>query len=245
VLFRSGAGKVAEALAKELEVRYTAAVTEVRQERDEVELRWVCEEGSETVRARRAILALPFTCYREIRFDPPPPPTVRRLISGSTYGVVRKMCFIFDEDVEAPTYTVTDTPLGYCSPAQSSGGIVSFVGGRPLLPELGLEAGERKERAVRLLRKLYDIPEPAMVLERVWPHDYWTRGSYMIVAPGDMASFGEAMGTTFGGVHLAGAEGYAAAPSFMNSAVKSGLRAARGVLEALGATPDLARARGR
>ena len=159
------------------------------------------------------------------------------MIPNSVYGVVRKMCFIFDTaEVNPSVFTMTDTPLGYCNTAQASGGaggIVSFAGGEPLLPELGRPALERKQRAVRLLGELFDVPEPGAVIEKVWPEEYWTRGSYMIMAPGDMARFGEAMGSSFGGVHLAGAEGYAAAPSFMNSAVKSGLRAGRGVLEAL------------
>ncbi len=103
------------------------------------------------------------------------------------------------------------------------------------MAELGRNPAERKERAVRLLRELYDVPEPVAVFETVWPDRYWTRGSYMIMARGDMAEFGGAMGGSFGDVHLAGAEGYAAAPSFMNSAIKSGLRAGRGVAEALGA----------
>jgi monoamine oxidase len=134
--------------------------------------------------------------------------------------------------------------LGYCSAAQASegaGGIVSFAGGEPLLPELGRPAAERKERALRLLRELYEVPEPVAVIEKVWPDEYWTRGSYMIMAPGDMSDFGAEMGGSFGGVHLAGAEGYAAAPSFMNSAVKAGLRAGREATEALEA--GMARAR--
>jgi hypothetical protein len=57
-----------------------------------------------------------------------------------------------------------------------------------------------------------------------------------------MANFGAEMGGRFGRVRLAGAEGYAAAPSFMNSAVKSGLRAGREAAEALEA--GMARARG-
>lgn len=234
-----GAGKIAETLAAQLgdRVRYSTPVTEVRQEGGGVEVRWMTGDGPGAARARKVVMAIPFTCYRGVRFDPPPPPALRRMISGSVYGVVRKMHFVFDKEVDASTFIVTDTPLGYCSAAQSSGragGIVSFSGGKPLLSDLGRPAEERKERAVRLLRRLYDLPEPAAVIEKVWPDEYWTRGSYMIMSPGDMAGFGEAMGGSFGGVHLAGAEGYAAAPSFMNSAVKSGLRAGREVLEALG-----------
>lgn len=235
-----GAGGISEALAEELgaRVRYSSPVTEVRQENGGVEVRYSGPEGPGAVRARKAILALPFTCYRDIRFDPPPPPAVRHLIFRSVYGVVRKMCFVFDEPVDDPAFTMTDTPLGYCSAAQvgegGAGGIVSFSGGRPLLPELGRQPEERRARAARLLRELYDAPEPVSVTEKVWPDEYFTHGSYMIMAPGNMALFGETMGTGFGDLHLAGAEGFAAAPSFMNSAVKSGLRAGREVAKVLG-----------
>jgi monoamine oxidase len=226
-------------------VRLSSPVTDVRQDEGGVEVRWMSADGPQSARSRRVILALPFTCYRDVRFDPPPPPAVERMISRSVYGVVRKTFFVFDEEVDASTFTVTDTALGYCSAAQASegaGGIVSFAGGEPLLPELGLPAEERKERSLRLLRELYDVPEPVATFEKVWSNEYWTRGSYMIMAPGDMALFGAEMGGRFGGVHLAGAEGYAAAPSFMNSAVKAGLRAGREVAEALEA--DRASVRG-
>lgn len=217
----------------------SSPVTDILQNDDGSEVRWITEEGAWSARARRVILALPFTCYRSIRFDPKPPPIFRRMISGSTYGVVRKMAFIFDSPLDSTGFTVTDTPLGYLSAAQDNGdergsrGIISFAGGSPLLAELGLPSEERKRQAVELLGKLYHVPEPRAVLEQVWAHDYWTRGSYMILAPGDLESFGEAMGGSFGGIDIAGAESVAAAPSFMNSAVKGGMRAARTVMEAL------------
>jgi len=241
---RGGAGRVAEALAAELgdRVRYLSPVTAVRQggEADGgVEVQWATGEGPGAVRARRAILALPFTCYRSIRFDPPPPPDVFRAISGSVYGSVRKMHFVFEEPVADPSaFTVTDTALGYLSAAQPDGegavrAIASFAGGEPLLPELGLPGPERRRRAVAVLRRLYDAPEPVEVAETVWDAEPYTRGSYMISAPGDMARFGDTLGGGFGAVRLAGAEGYAAAPSFMNSAVRSGQKAGRKVVEEL------------
>ena len=239
-----GAGSVALALAAELEdrVSYSSPVTEVRQSGSGVEVSWMSGDGPRSARARRVVLAVPFTCYRGIKFDPEPPPVFGRMISGSVYGVVRKMAFIFDTGVEAANFTVTDTPLGYCSAAQDNGsrngsrGIISFAGGAPLLPELGFPEDVRKRRAVELLRKLYDVPEPVAVVEKVWPNEHWTRGSYMIMSPGNAGEFGEEMGGSFGNAHLAGAEGFAAAPSFMNSAVKSGLRAGRAVAESLEAT---------
>ncbi len=238
---RGGAGSVAQALARELEnhIEYSSPVTEIRQSADGAEIRWMTEDGMKFATASRIILAIPFTCYPTIRFDPEPPPMFRRMISTSTYGVVRKMAFIFDAPLDATHFTVTDTPLGYLSAAQDtrstqeSRGIVSFAAGSPLLAELGFTTEERKRRAVELLRTLHDVPEPTQVLEHVWAHDYWTRGSYMIVAPGELESFGEAMGGSFGSVHLAGAEAISVAPSFMNSAVKGGQLAAGNVISAL------------
>lgn len=238
---RGGAGSIARELARRLEghVLYSSPVTKVLQSGDEVEVRWMSESGPAAASAPRVIIAVPFTTYPTIRIHPDPPPVFRRMISHATYGVVRKILFVFDEVVDDSTFTVTDTSLGYLCAAQETGsgsprGIVSFAGGWPLLAELGLPETERERRAVELLRKLYDVPEPQAVIEKVWPHDYWTRGSYMIVAPGDMASFGEALGGSFGRVHLAGAEGIAAAPSFMNSAVIAGRRAAEEVAGTLG-----------
>ncbi len=237
-----GAGSISRAAARKLEdrVRYSSPVTDIMQDEGSVEVRYVAAEGPQSVRARKAILAVPFTVYPTIRFHPEPPPVFRRLIKDSTYGVVRKMAFLFDEAVDSSNFTVTDTPLGYICAAQDpevsggSRGIVSFAAGRPLLAELGLAEKDRKRRAVELLRQFYDVPEPRAVIEKVWAHDYWTRGSYMIVAPGDLRGFGQAMGGSFGNVHLAGAEAVSAAPSFMNSAVKGGLRAARFVADDLG-----------
>lgn len=248
-----GAGSISRAAAKELgeRVRYSSPVMDILQDEEGVEVRYVTEEGPQSARTRRVVMAVPFTVYPTIRFHPEPPPTFRRMMSEATYGVVRKMAFLFDEAVDSSNFTLTDTPLGYLCAAQDpevaggSRGIVSFTAGRPLLAELGLEGEERKRRAVELLKRFYDVPEPAAVIEKAWSHDYWTRGSYMIVAPGDLRSFGEAMGGSFGNVYLAGAEAVSAAPSFMNSAVKGGLQAARSVAEDIGVrTTSLAAAEG-
>lgn len=234
-----GAGSVSHFMAAELgeRVRYRSPVTEIIQDERGVEVRYEGFDGPGIVHALRLVLALPFTLYGGLRFDPEPPPEIRNMISRSVYGVVRKTVFAFGREVEDSAFTVTDTSLGYLCPAQvteGAGALVSFAGGRPLLPELGLRARERKRRAADLLAEIHgDLPERVEVEEKVWPAEAWTRGSYMILAPGDLRSFGESLGGSFGNVHLAGAEGVAAAPSFMNSAVRSGLSAGRRVAESL------------
>lgn len=229
---RGGAGSVSRRLASELgeRVRLSAPVTEVLQNESGVEVRWEGSDGPGAVRARRVVLALPFTLYGGIRFHPEPPPGIRAAISRSVYGMVRKMVFAFEGEVPVSALTVTDTSLGYLCRTQAADrrdAVVSFAGGRPLLPELGLSAGQRERRALMTLAEIHDLPEPAGVREKLWPAEPWTRGSYMIAAPGDLYRFGASLGGSFGRVQLAGAEGVAVAPSFMNSAVRSGLAAGR------------------
>lgn len=233
-----GAGKISEKLAEGLGgvVRYSSPVVEVSQDGGGATVRYVAENGVGEARARKVVIAVPFPCYREIRFDPAPPAVFRRMFAGARYGVVRKMHFVFDREIASAPFTLTDTALGYCCASRAGGGsgmITSFAGGEALLPEVGRSEEERKRRGAREVQKLYDVPEPAKVVEKVWAHDHWARGSYMILSPGDLADFGEAMGGSFGNVHLAGAEAMAAAPSFMNSAVESGKRAAEKVMEIL------------
>ncbi|QIN80516.1 FAD-dependent oxidoreductase [Rubrobacter marinus] len=202
-----GAGRVAEGLAEGLgeRVRYSSPVVGLRQDGG-VEVRYGVADALRTLRAGRAVLALPFTLYGGIRFDPPLPPPLRELASGECYGVVRKMAFVYDGPVEAPALAVTDTPLGYLWTVRGPGGetgVVSFAGGRPLEAELRLPGEERERRAVALLRGMFGLPEPGTVTEAAWSEDAWSRGSYFIAGPGDAVRLGAA-GRSFGLLHLAG-----------------------------------------
>ena len=192
------------------------------------------------------MLGLPFAFYGWFRFNPPLSPFFRWFFSKSRYGVGRKMAFVYDGPVEAPALAVTDSPLGYLWTVRGSRGqtgIVSFSGGRPLADELRFRREERERRAVALLRELFGLPEPGVVEEAAYgDEDPWARGSYFIAGPGDAEAL-RRMDRSFGLLHLAGAEAVPAAPSFMNSAVKGGLRAAREVVEALSGAGRLARRR--
>ena len=131
-----GAGRVAEAVATELgeRVRYSSPVVQIKNAADGVEVLWEGGDGSDSARAERVVLAVPFTCLRGVRLDPAPPPVFRRLIPSARYGAARKVAFVFDEPVDPAVFAVTDTALGYCSATQGDPprAVVSFGGSEPL-----------------------------------------------------------------------------------------------------------------
>ena len=173
-----GAGRLVETLASELgeRVSYGSPVTEVLQGSRGLQVRWADGEAQ----ARRLVLAMPFTFYRNIRFEPRLPAVFQRMISSAVYGTARKIFFVYDPPLDhlAASF-LTDTPLGYCYAAQASGdasAVVSFCGGEQLVSELARPAEERKRRAVRFIRNLYGIGEPATVLEKVWTEEQLMAG---------------------------------------------------------------------
>ena len=75
---RCGAGSIARELARRLEdsIRYSSPVTEVFQDEDGVEVRWMSEDGPTSARAPRIIMAVPVHNLPDYRFHPEPPPGV-------------------------------------------------------------------------------------------------------------------------------------------------------------------------
>lgn len=63
-----------------------------------------------------------------------------------------------------------------------------------------------------------------------WGSDRWARGAYAYAAPGDLMRFHHAAGAAEGRVHFAG-EHTSVWPGWIQGALHSGLRTARGVSE--------------
>lgn len=149
-----GAGNVAARMAGKLSGRviYSSPVVGVTQEGGGVSVRCVTPDGYVTHRARKVVLAIPSPVWRRIAFSPEPPLVLRKMSRRATYGVVRKLHFVFDRPIGDVPFTVSDGLLGYCGSSQASGnssGIVSFSGGEPLLPELGRSERDRKGSTLR------------------------------------------------------------------------------------------------
>lgn len=203
-----------------------------------------------TVRAKRAIVAVPPTLAGRIAYDPPLPAYRDQLTQRFPMGSVVKCLVIYEEPfwrseglsgsaVSAPgplTIVFDNSP-----PQGSPGIIVGFLEGH-WARELGRAAADERCRAVlENLGRLFGprATQPERYIERNWAEEEWSRGCYVgYTPPGVLTAFGPALREPIGSIHWAGTETATVWNGYMDGAVQSGERAAREVLSALQSEAD-------
>lgn len=162
-------------------------------------------------RARRAVLAIPLTLQRALRFAPDLPEHRRFGLARARYGRVVKAAAAFAEPYRAED----DPPL---SALMAEGLVYEPDESRRLI---GLFVGSDAARRVR-------PPGPAVD----WSREPFSRGSYLIFGPGDLLAWGRRLAEPYGHLHFAGAEA-STLPSYLEGAVQAGERAATEVVASL------------
>jgi monoamine oxidase len=151
---------------------------------------------------------------RAIDFDPPLPEPRQRALAEARYGEIVKQAALFD------------TPPTVPDPDLSADGHLYVAAHDPRLLIRFAGAGAA-HRDVRLGQLAGTEPRAE---ERVdWPAEPWTRGSYLILGPGQLLSWGDRLGEAHGRIHFAGAE-RSTLKSYMEGAVRAGEEAAAEVL---------------
>lgn len=208
-----GPSALVEGLAADLDMRLEVEIVGVEQ--DDGRGVSVALRDGRRIRARRAILAVPLTRQREVLFDPPLPAHRRSAHAEARYGDVVKAGFAFDE---APNRELPElTPAGFLYRPD------------PALPLLALFAGSGAARRASAFSFGDRAPRAAAAVD--WTSEPFTQGSYLILGPGHLTSWGRRLAEPHGRVHFAGAE-TSDLPSFMEGAVRAGERAANEVLAA-------------
>jgi monoamine oxidase len=249
--FHGGSQRLAELMAEQLSpqrLRLEAPVRRIEHSADEVILRIEGAGGKSahsTIRARRAIVAVPPTLAGRIAYDPPLPAQRDQLTQRMPQGTVIKTMAIYERPFwreeglsgqatsdAGPAKVVFDNS----PPDGSPGVLLGFLEGRLARQWGAREATERREAIlaghVRLFGKRAARPE--RFVERIWSEEEWTRGCYgCLMTTGGWTEYGRALRAPVGSIHWAGAETATVWNGYMDGAVQSGERAAAEALAAL------------
>ncbi len=238
-----GSQTIALALAEELGDRVVlgAAVTDVEWDASGVRI----VAGGTTVRARRAVIAVPPPLAARIRFTPGLPGDRDQLVQRMPMGRVIKINVVYDEPFwrraglsgqansdQRPLGTVFDnTPL-----EGSPGVLVGFLEGRHADIGARLDLADRRAQVIDDLVGYFgpQARHPIAYIERDWAEEEFSRGCYgAFTAPGTLTRFGPALRTPVGPLHWAGTETATRWVGYMDGAAESGHRAAREIAPAL------------
>ncbi|HEX8104616.1 MAG TPA: flavin monoamine oxidase family protein [Solirubrobacteraceae bacterium] len=199
-----------------------------------------------TVRARRAVVAIPPTLAGRIRYVPALPALRDQLTQRMPQGAVIKCHAVYDEPFwradgltgqggsdTGPAKVVFDNS----PPGGRPGVLLAFLEGA-LARELGTWAPEDRRAAVlATLTRMFGprAGRPEAFFELAWAAEEHTRGCYgAFLAPGVWTSLGRALRPPIGPLHWAGAEYATVWNGYMDGAVRSGEETAAAVDRALG-----------
>lgn len=251
--FHGGSQRIPLLLAEQLgeeQLRLGSPVRRIEHAGDGVTLHaeWGELSATLTVRAKRAIVAVPPTLAGRIAYDPPLPALRDQLTQRMPQGTVIKTMAVYEEpfwradglsgqaatDVGPARVVFDNSP-----PDGSPGVLLGFLEGR-IAREWGARpAAERRQAVLAGHTRLFGerAMRPQRFVERVWADEEWTRGCYgCLMTTGGWTEFGRALRTPIGRLHWAGAETATVWNGYMDGAVQSGERACEEVAEALEAS---------
>jgi monoamine oxidase len=196
-----------------------------------------------TVRAGRAILAVPPTLAGRIEFDPPLPSARDGYTQRSPQGRLMKVEAVYPRpfwrDAGLSGAVVSDTGPGkICydvTPADNSfGGLLAFVGGDEAR-KWGDDHEKLKAAVVSQFVTFFgpQAASPRDVVVQDWSDEVWNRGGPVhLLGPGALTQDREAIWAPIGRLHWAGTETATFWHGYMDGAISSGRRAAAEVLHA-------------
>ena len=199
--------------------------------------------GAFDVRARRVVLALPFTTLRNVHLDLALPPAKRRAIAELRYGTNAKLMIGCNERVWRTRHASSGSTYSDLAPqttwetsrmqSGAAGILTNFVGGRH-----GLAIGEGTPKyQADLAAQQLDAIFPGLAASRDgarearfhWPTHPWTQGSYACFMPGQWTTIRGAIGESVGNLHFAGEHCAFDNQGFMEGGCETGEWAARAI----------------
>jgi len=245
ILVDGGLGGMAQRLAALLgdAVELSAPVRSITHGADRV----VVTTDRTTVTARRAVVAVPPALVLDIDFDPVLPEDRVALCTRAVAGVETKTIVVYDTpfwrdeglsgqsaEPGSPSEVTIDA-----SPSRPSHGVLaSFTFGRVAQRLDAMSAGARRAAVLDVLASRFGVraASPVAFVETPWWQEPWSRGCSVAHFPkGVLTRYGPLLRAPLGSIHWAGTETATLAHGAVEGAILSGERAAREVLDAIGA----------
>ncbi|KAH6996950.1 putative amine oxidase [Ilyonectria destructans] len=204
-------------------------------------------------RAKRVIVSVPTPLYSLITFEPPLPAAKQALGDSTALGYYAKTIFVFDrpwwheaglsgvmQSIEGPIAFSRDT----CSEKDNQYSITCFLVGDTGRAWSKWSAVERRRLVTAQFdavmsstarAKGIDVPPPINIIEKEWVKDPWALGAPCpVMLPGVLsADSGKAIRSPVDNIHFVGTETSLVWKGYMEGAVRSGVRGAKEVIDAL------------
>src|SRR5690606_27352995 len=240
-----GMQQVAERLAKAIEgaveLRLSCPARRIEHGKDGV----VVHHDGGSVRAKRAVVAIPPKLTAELSFAPPLASPRAELVRRMPMGAVIKCTAIYERPFwreaglsghaltdEGPIHVFFDN-----SPPAGAPGVLMGFAEADEARKLGrLDEAERREAAIACFVRAFGerARRPMAYVDHVWESDPWSGGCYgAFMPPGLWTSLGPSIRTPCGPIHWAGTETATVWSGYIDGAISSGLRAADEVVRAL------------
>lgn len=231
--------RMAKALGKR--VIKNAPVTRIKQGKSGVTV----HARGVTVKAKRAVVAIPPALAGRIEYTPILPAERDQLTQRSSQGTLMKAACVYDKpfwrenglngsvvSFDGPVQVAYDA-----SPPDGSVGIVfGFIGGDLARNFGSMSPSDRKAAVLKNFTKYYGskAANPKQYFESDWTSEEWSRGCPVgFTSPGALYAYGKQVRQPAGRIHWAGTETSGYWVGYMDGAVRSGERAATEVLAEL------------
>ncbi|WNG92797.1 FAD-dependent oxidoreductase [Mycobacterium sp. ITM-2016-00318] len=195
-----------------------------------------------TVRARRAVVAVPIAIASQILYEPMLPVDRSLLQQRMPSGAVYKINIVYDEPFwradglsgqSAAPGTPAQVTIDACTDAGTPGVLCVIVEGPTARKLCGLDDTQRRKVVLDELADRFGAKarSPVDYIEQNWTTERYSGGGMISHAPpGVLTEFGSALREPCGRVHWAGTESSAVMCGWVDGAVRSGERAAAEVM---------------
>jgi len=235
--FKGGMQQIAQRLAEELgdKVLLAAPVRRIVQDADGVRV----ETDRGAFEARFVIVATPPGPAVRIQYEPHLGAAHDGLRQRMAMGAIIKAAVAYREPFWRTNgfsgqVATDDDVVGLAYDDVQDVGppvLLCFIEGRHALALSGASKDVRREKVVASLVRFFgpDAADPIAYDDNDWLTEPWTHGYVGTMPPGAMTRYGHALREPFGRIHWAGAETSVEWQSYIEGALRSGVRAAEEV----------------